>query len=302
MEVVTSNLSYAVGIILSAVAALQASTLHPDVIHATAHYLQPLDVAACEVRVRRIREGKNLANIDADLIQNGKTRIAARLVYGVLPDISLTSSSDHLTLAAPSPLARRVPLTQHPARMTPDAPHSKFIYQIKAEDRNIEKRNAAKAQRRPTRSASADDRRKALEPPDSENGGLEWAAWIQLSDSGDAPLEATMMPLFADLMKNLPVLLPRECQPEPSWFATVVLTVEFRSRIPAGYSPRTLGLYSSARFMSAGRHDAVSSPAKLEHRAIDEDWREKQVCLAVSTQMALTIPDTRSPKKIGSRL
>ncbi|KAI5118188.1 hypothetical protein M0805_005543, partial [Coniferiporia weirii] len=230
---------YAVGIILSAAGALQTSTSHPDIIHATVHFLQPLDADACEVRVKPIREGKHLTNVEADLMQNGKTRIAARLVYSVLPDISCASPKDHMTLAPPYPLARRIPLTRHPASVTPDKPSPKFLYQIKAED-------------------------PGSGLPGPLNDGLEWGAWLQLAHDEDTPLDPAMVPFLVDCMKNLPDLLPPERRPGPTWFATVVLTIEFKSRIPSffptqagppSFSPRTVGLYSSARFMSTGRHD-----------------------------------------------
>ena len=103
-----------------------------------------------------------------------------------------------------------------------------------------------------------------------------------------------------------------------SWFATVVLTVEFKSKVPnsTAFAPRTVGLYATSRFLIDGRHDefvevwtAPSSIGTSMGQAIDPNWKEKQVCLAVSTQMALTIPikenmgrPTKAPAKPQSRL
>ena len=61
---------YVVGLIVSAVGDLQSGSLHPDPVHLTAHFLQPVDVAECGIRITVVRRGKNFTNIDADLVQN----------------------------------------------------------------------------------------------------------------------------------------------------------------------------------------------------------------------------------------
>ncbi|EJD03390.1 uncharacterized protein FOMMEDRAFT_20492 [Fomitiporia mediterranea MF3/22] len=297
---------YAVGLILSSACDLQSNTPHPDPVHLTAHFLQPVDIAEVGVRVNVTRRGKRFTNIDADLVQDGKPKITARMIFGVIPDLTeLSASSNPLTLTPPSPNARRIPLSQHPSLATPDRPNDKYLYQIKSEDRFFEKRNAERAKRQAAGEAVA-----------SQDCGLEWGAWLEFSDPKDV-LDVAMMPFLGDTMKNLPSLLPREHRPGPSWFATVVLTLEFKSRIPSlisnsgssqsPFSPRTVGIYSSARFMSEGRHDAyveiwtapstigsANPGSRVESEKIDAEWREKQVCLAIATQMALTIPEENS--------
>jgi len=57
-----------------------------------------------------------------------------------------------------------------------------------------------------------------------------------------------------------------------------------------------VGLYSSGRFLNdpQGRHDAYvevwTAPCNIGEGEMVRGWRDEQVCLAVSTQMALTIP------------
>lgn len=79
----------------------------------------------------------------------------------------------------------------------------------------------------------------------------------------------------------------------------MTLAVEFKSPIPAPsdiHASRTVGLYSSGRFLNdpQGRHDVYvevwTAPCNLGEGKEVEGWRDNQVCLAVSTQMALTIP------------
>ncbi|KAL5524108.1 hypothetical protein ACEPAG_8281 [Sanghuangporus baumii] len=305
---------YAVGLILSAVGDLQSSSPHPDPVHLTAHYLQSADISECEIHIMVIRKGKTFTNLDAELTQNGKTKITARLIYGILPDLTLLSSSassQNLTLLPTSPYGRRIPLSKHPALVTLDKPNDKYLYQNKAEDRFFEEQNARRA------GAQTDN-----SEPHTPDCGVEWGAWLELKDPDDV-LEIPMIPFFADCMKNLPSLLPPDLRPGPSWFATVVLTVEFKSRIPSSmldphtryspFSPRTVGVYASSRFMTEGRHDEFvevwTTPSTIGSHSsrgdsdeeVDPKWRENQICLAISTQMALTIPEEDS-RRTKSRL
>jgi hypothetical protein len=76
----------------------------------------------------------------------------------------------------------------------------------------------------------------------------------------------------------------------------MILSLEFKAKIPddPAFSQRTVGLYSCGRFMHEGRHDAYvevwTSPTDIGEGVEEEGWREKQVCLATTHQMALTVP------------
>lgn len=79
----------------------------------------------------------------------------------------------------------------------------------------------------------------------------------------------------------------------------MTLTIEFKFPIPSpssDHAARTVGIYSSARFMNdpQGRHDVSlelwTAPSGIGEGRETVGWRDKQVCLAISTQMALTIP------------
>ena len=273
-------------------------------------------------------------------------KITARLVFGVILDMSSFSitatavpsaavKDDPLTLAPPSHLARRIPLVHHPSHARPDALNPKFRFRVRiAEDGEFVARNARKAAT--TRNSSL-----ASTFNSSDSGILQWGAWCELSDPTDE-IETSMIPFFADLMKNLPELLPQDQRPDPSyvfsffllshkaavyltnseittvfgrWFATVVMSIEFKSKIPSfhsvkssQFSPRTVGVYTEGRFMSEGRHDSFvevwTSPANIGGSDridglsnTDTSWRENQVCLAISHQMALTIPIAKNLRK-----
>ena len=78
----------------------------------------------------------------------------------------------------------------------------------------------------------------------------------------------------------------------------MTLAIEFKFPIPSSpdFSKRTVGLYSTGRFINDpyGRHDSCvevwTSPSNIGEGEIVEGWRDKQLCLAVATQMALTVP------------
>lgn len=77
-----------------------------------------------------------------------------------------------------------------------------------------------------------------------------------------------------------------------------MLTVEFKSKVPksAGFAARTTGIYATSRFLFDGRHDELvevwTAPSAIGETSceVDPNWKDKQVCLVLSTQMALTIP------------
>lgn len=72
--------------------------------------------------------------------------------------------------------------------------------------------------------------------------------------------------------------------------------LEYKAKIPDDpmISKRTVGLYSSGRFMHEGRHEVYveiwTSPTNIGEGVEVDGWRDKQVCLAIAHQMALTIP------------
>jgi len=80
----------------------------------------------------------------------------------------------------------------------------------------------------------------------------------------------------------------------------MTLSIEFKNKIPSPssvHADRTVGLYSFGRFITApqGRHDVYvevwTAPSNIgEGRDVSDNWRDDQVCLAVATQMALTLP------------
>ena len=79
-------------------------------------------------------------------------------------------------------------------------------------------------------------------------------------------------------------------------YATMVATIEFKHRLPRSpsYSQNTVAMYSHGRFLTDGRGDLTaeiwSAPPGIVGditATVEEGWRDKMVCLAVTTQMAI---------------
>ncbi|KAG2039529.1 thioesterase-like superfamily-domain-containing protein [Suillus americanus] len=279
---------YTLGQVVEACARFQSEAVHKDPIHVTAHFLRATNVGPAEVRVSVQKIGKNFTNLSADLAQGGHTRLTSHLIFG---DLTPVPDGIPRSLAAPSPYARRLPLLNHPSAAVRDRMrhtwrfHSLLSWSM---DHTILARNAMRSQTR----------------ADTEiigGGGAEWGAWCELTRTEDE-IKPSSIPFFGDMFLNLPSLLPDS---EPAshgtsdcWFPTVTMTVEFKARIPSSqdYASRTVGLYSESHFLTDphGRHNAHvevwTAPSAIGQGKLEAGWRDKQYCIAVVDQMALTLP------------
>jgi len=67
--------------------------------------------------------------------------------------------------------------------------------------------------------------------------------------------------------------------------------------------PRTVGLYVRTGIMVEGRHDIYAevwtAPCGIGDTtaAVDPDWRDRQVCLVVANQIAMTMPGSVNGEK-----
>lgn len=68
--------------------------------------------------------------------------------------------------------------------------------------------------------------------------------------------------------------------------------------------PRTVGLYVRTGIMVEGRHDVYAevwtAPCGIgdSTATVDPDWRDRQVCLVVANQMALTMSGSVNSAKV----
>lgn len=283
---------YVLALIVQAAIEYQRKARQTDVVHVSAHYLQAVTVAPCEVQVKRLRTGKGIAHVLAELSQEGRTRTTVHLIFAA------PSPVPQLTLEPPSPYARRIPLHHHPrhAAIAPLPGKMRYSQHLHwAPDRTVLARNAPGS---PSRTRSGDIGR----------GGFEWGGWLQLRDPAER-ITPALLPFIADVFLSSPSLLaqnspgeqgnaPGEGTMGPSWFPTLSLALQYRFPIPPPDSPhhakRTLGVYFSGRYINDGRHDATvevwTAPAELGEGAETADWREHQRCLAMATHLALIVP------------
>ncbi|KAJ7069426.1 thioesterase-like superfamily-domain-containing protein [Mycena amicta] len=282
------NGGYVLGLVVQSCVERQASTSHPDPIHVTSHFLQPTSVAPFEVHVRVLRIGRQFTNVLASLLQGGKTRITTHIIFG-----SLSPTNGRLNLSPTSPYARRHPLHIHPSQAVETRMIQRWGFQPHvrwARDPVLRSQNLPDS---PTRTNSQT----------AGGGGLVWGAWFQLADP-EARITPAAIAFLADTFLNLPSLLPRaERQGVVStdtWFPTVTMSIEYKAAMPppsATHAARTVGIFASGTFWGepSGRHDCYvevwTAPVELgDGQPASQNWRDTQLCLATSTQMALCLP------------
>jgi len=279
---------YLLALLIEACIQSQADTNQRDPIHVSAHFLKTTFIAPYEIHVHTLKRGRGFTNISAELVQRESTNITAHFIFGTNVDTS--SVSPHLNLLPPSPYARRIPLYTHPSKAVA-AVQDRDVY------RNF--------RRRIIMSTEHDTLAKNLpESPNRTNastvggGGLEWASWLEFVDKDDL-ITSPSLGFLADMFSNLPTLVPPSERKGLgiSWFPTMFLAIDFKSPIPRPsehHANRTVGLYTNNQFYNDGRHDARveiwTAPSNFGEGEDSGDWRDKQVCLAVATQMAYTLP------------
>ncbi|EJD00219.1 uncharacterized protein FOMMEDRAFT_30863 [Fomitiporia mediterranea MF3/22] len=317
---VVPNGGYVIGLILEACIAHQK--LHPpkvvEPIHVSAHFIRPVQALATKnapgnalpaaapfsIRVKLIKGGSSLNNVQAELVQNEQTKVLAHVIFGA----SYPNNGDNgqqqeqKALVPPSLFARQIPLRTHPlhAREIPLYDVWNFKERISGKE-DIVLLGLNEAENRTL--ASSEDA-STREPP-----GLEFGSWLTFKDN-DEPLRPSMLPFCADIIKPLPELLPSEENPllGKTWYATLTMTIEFKAPIRLHlHTQHTLGLYSLGRFLQdpLGRHETYvevwTAPSDNASSSNKDLWREEQVCLAVATQTALCIPYESQSKSLKAK-
>ncbi|KAG6876760.1 hypothetical protein C0993_000587 [Termitomyces sp. T159_Od127] len=301
MTLSVPNGGYVLALLVDACIQHQSMSDHRDPIHVTAHYLRTSIPSHFDIRVRIVRSGRAFTNLTAELYQQEALIITTHQIFGnnaTLPQAS--DSTRGLTIVPPSSYARRIPLYTHPstAVIRPGRSAWKFQpYIALAPDSYILAKNAPNHLNRSGAATIGGE-------------GLEWGAWLTFQDKSDK-IRPTSLAFLADVFDNLPGLIPPSERPGlgPSWFPTIVLSLEFKAPIPASsavHATHTVGLYSSGRFMNDNRHDGYvevwTAPCDIGHGEEIPGWREKQVCIAVAKQMASILPLEANMKRGKSKV
>lgn len=292
------NGGYVLALILEACLQYQSSRAHVDPLHVTAHFLRATSVGSFKIHVSTLKIGKGFTNLTAELVQENVVKVTTHLIFG----INKRSPTDKLdlTINPPSSYARRHPLYSHPSEAiaTPLRRPWNFGKHVSLmEDQEILARNKPNSTSRTSGSSIG-------------GGGLEWGGWLEFVDQGERITNPALI-FLADIFINTPNLLPKSERIDltPSWYPTMTLAVEFKHPIPPTsklHAGRTVGLYSTGRFVNhpQGRHDIYvevwTAPSNMGEGEPQEGWRDNQVCLAVATQMALTLP-IEVNRKVGRK-
>ena len=171
---------YALGLIVDAAIQAQATTSQPDICHCTAHFLRSALCQHYEVRIRREKVGRGFSNLVGELIQDGNVRITTHMIFTQLPEAPSPGlpSAENLTIAPPSPYARRTPLETQPSKAKAAQLITKFTFREKMRWTGNEQATIK--------------RNKRLSKGKSLNGGLEWSTWAQVTDENDRISAATL--------------------------------------------------------------------------------------------------------------
>ncbi|KAJ3741729.1 thioesterase-like superfamily-domain-containing protein [Lentinula detonsa] len=308
---VVPNGGYALSQIVESCVQKQYSSPHPDPIQVTAHFLNSPSASAFEVHIRLLKTGKTFTNLEAVLLQDSVTKISSHLIFGVLEPLPSQGSNSEkkskgydISFLPPSPYARRLPLYHHPRT----APRTSFPSRLNFHSRlelthepEIAARNEASSPHRTSTEILG-------------GGAVESGFWCGFSNQSvkngseaktDEVLSVSTLSFFADISPSAVLLLPTEYRKGLgiSWFPTISMTIEYKFAIPRpskatpSYSNRTVGVFSSTSFLhgALGRHtsstEVWTAPCDIgEAVEVAEGWRDDQVCLAVSTQMAVIVP------------
>jgi hypothetical protein len=289
---------FVLGLVVDAAVRFQSkSEKHQDIIQLSAHFLSAVEVGPCKVQIEGIRTGRSFHNLQADFIQKGEVKIRTLLLFGSLATPKSSKNFDKLNLVPPSPFARSIPLFKHPSQTT----LAKKIPQARFKTNMQWSFESDPYERNRKLGSSRNEREKEFGELSLRAGGgtLEWAAWYDWTDE-DVILDAAIITFFSDVFQRLPDLVSwaQATDENVQWsYTTLSLNIEFKAPIPfgkLGYSPSSVGLYSTSKFMRNGLHDGCveiwTSPSMIGQGAPTNGWREEQICLAVASQLTIAYP------------
>lgn len=303
---------YSLSIILNAVLAFMRtpelvstdvkSVSHQDPLLLSATYIQAVTWTDFQVRIRVLKRGKSLSNLQAELWQDDKMRITTQVLmtdFGVQKESADRTkvaglkgkdvhdpSRNGYTITERSQWAPQFPLSP-PERC--DKPH---LFGTTAENGKTfgfgELISIANDPKHTQSSLTSN----------TLSAGAYYSLIPQPYPQLDTHLVATgrlsepknLLPFLADMFTSPPMMIPSKHASH--WYPTLHLTIEFKRRLPAITRTATL---SRARFMINGQHESDSelwshpddqhlfnpNPAPSEPRSF---------ILAIARQTALVLP------------
>ena len=233
--------------------------------------------------------------------------MTALALFGNLTVTPERSSGYHIEI--PSPYARRIPLFTHPALIKKPKPGTDILDEMVNFSDEIQ---IITDPAWPSRNAP-EFKETLFDHPTKDNtsekiggGGVDEGQWIELTPSARGSehniLRPSFWPVIADMTHGYPILLGAPAH----WNPTMTWSVTFYGKIPPrseDRSDRTTGMYAHATSMvdPDGRQLLVTewwtAPGDVGQGKVEEGWREKQVCLASSEQVAIVVPLEVEQKK-----
>ncbi|GAA94636.1 uncharacterized protein L969DRAFT_17441 [Mixia osmundae IAM 14324] len=292
---------YMISLLANSCIQSQSNSRHPDIVHISAQMPVASTPGPFMTQISVLRAGRGYTDLHVELIQRGKVNIRATVIFGVLdpPPSEPHIDRQSLTLVPPDQRARRVPL-DHPSAYESSPALKVFSFRHRI-DWAIDRQAQSEYARINAEQERAGQGR--------DHDYLRWSAWLEVKDNPEG-IRADMIPFFADMFENGPMMMPEDLKPKAAWFPTMTIAIQYMTRIdPASldrFSSDSVGLWSGTRFVHKGAHEAdvevwtAPSRARIGQGEAQSGWRDRQRILAVSRQMALVVPADLN-KRLGTR-
>lgn len=130
------------------------------------------------------------------MLPQGETKVTVHLIFGI--NAPSHDANSRLTLAPPSPYARRIPLYTHPSTAITDSLRHTWSFHDKVKCTREPEIRAKNQLNSPTRTHT-----------NTIGGdGLEWGTWFEFLGN-NAKITNPSLAFLVDIFLNLPTLLPR---------------------------------------------------------------------------------------------
>lgn len=326
---------YSLSLILNAVLAFMRTpevkstdvkgVAHHDPLLLSATYIQAVTWTDFEVRIRVLKRGKSLSNLQANLYQDGLLRITTQVlmtnfdVQKEAADKTRIGNDDNdptkngYTLSEGTQWAPKFPLS------APTECNKPIFFSDSIEVKGGKRFGFG------TLLTLSDDP-KHLQSTATGNT-LSSGVYYSLTphpplslpqdqvESGRLAEGKNLIPFLADMFLSPPMMIPSPHKTH--WYPTLHLTIEFKRKLPEGKVMERCATYSKGRFMINGQHESDgelwSHPddASFFKRAVDggsevKDGEGKQVgrswVLAIARQTALVLPFAVNVNKTKAKL
>lgn len=307
---VVPNGGYLLGLLIQASTMFQEGSPLSEPLYLSAQFLGSTSVGPCTIVVNKIKSGKSYVNLTAKLVQKGRINIHCQLIYGKLsvaqhPYGAFPATRNQLTLAHPSGLSRRCPLSVHPSKCstTPFGPPFQFGKRLV---QAIDPYYIDKMERIAALPYVSDS-----DGGDLGGGIFEWGGWYQMLDEEDVitPQVVCFLGDVAPWMLPQSILAKREA---PMWVPTLAFSVDFKYHVPTasedvpGISKRTIGIFFTSKFLIDGRHDVTAeiwtAPSEIGRGHEEPGWQDKMFCMGLVNQTVTCVPAAMNLKNSTSKL